>query len=117
MCITSASPVQLALVISSLTFDVACSTPEELPIWNYDGSSTGQAPGHDSEVLLKPVALFPDPFRGLPHMLVLCETITPDHKPLPDNTRAPAKALFDRKLDEIPWFGAYAFTHACSLYS
>jgi glutamine synthetase len=83
----------------------APTTPEELPIWNYDGSSTGQAPGHDSEVLLKPVALFPDPFRGLPHMLVLCETLTPDMKPLPDNTRAPAKALFDRKLDEVPWFG------------
>ena len=27
--------------------------PEDLPIWNYDGSSTGQAPGHDSEVLIK----------------------------------------------------------------
>ena len=25
-------------------------TLETLPIWNYDGSSTGQAPGHDSEV-------------------------------------------------------------------
>jgi len=24
--------------------------PEDLPVWNYDGSSTGQAPGHDSEV-------------------------------------------------------------------
>lgn len=29
------------------------------------GSSTGQAPGHDSEVLLKPVRIFPDPFRGM----------------------------------------------------
>lgn len=26
---------------------------DDLPIWNYDGSSTGQAPGHNSEVLLK----------------------------------------------------------------
>ncbi|RYG48734.1 hypothetical protein EON67_07315 [archaeon] len=31
---------------------------------NFDGSSTGQAPGHDSEVLLKPVAMYADPFRG-----------------------------------------------------
>ena len=37
---------------------------DELPIWNFDGSSTGQAPGHDSEVLIKPVAIYPDPFRG-----------------------------------------------------
>lgn len=26
--------------------------PEELPIWNFDGSSTGQAPGEDSDVYL-----------------------------------------------------------------
>lgn len=26
--------------------------PSELPKWNYDGSSTGQAPGEDSEVIL-----------------------------------------------------------------
>jgi glutamine synthetase len=24
----------------------------QLPKWNYDGSSTGQAPGEDSEVIL-----------------------------------------------------------------
>lgn len=33
-------------------------------MWNYDGSSTGQAPGHDSEVYLVPRAIFKDPFRG-----------------------------------------------------
>jgi hypothetical protein len=32
--------------------------PEELPHWNYDGSSTGQAPGTDSEVYLIPRAIF-----------------------------------------------------------
>jgi glutamine synthetase len=26
---------------------------QDLSVWNYDGSSTGQAPGHDSEVLIK----------------------------------------------------------------
>ncbi|RWW69751.1 hypothetical protein BHE74_00022619, partial [Ensete ventricosum] len=26
--------------------------PSQLPKWNYDGSSTGQAPGEDSEVIL-----------------------------------------------------------------
>jgi glutamine synthetase len=25
--------------------------PSQLPKWNYDGSSTGQAPGEDSEVI------------------------------------------------------------------
>ncbi|KAL3568431.1 hypothetical protein D5086_031082 [Populus alba] len=28
------------------------SDPSKLPKWNYDGSSTGQAPGEDSEVIL-----------------------------------------------------------------
>lgn len=32
--------------------------PEDLPNWNYDGSSTGQAPGHDSEVYLLPRHIF-----------------------------------------------------------
>lgn len=30
----------------------------ELPLWNYDGSSTGQAPGDDSEVMLRPVKIY-----------------------------------------------------------
>jgi hypothetical protein len=34
------------------------SKPEDLPHWNYDGSSTGQAPGTDSEVYLVPRAIF-----------------------------------------------------------
>ena len=46
------------------TVDKAPKSVDELPIWNYDGSSTEQAPGSDSEVLIKPVAMFEDPFRG-----------------------------------------------------
>ena len=45
----------------------------DLPSWNYDGSSTGQAEGSNSDCFLKPVAMFNDPFRGNPHKLVLCE--------------------------------------------
>ncbi len=45
----------------------------DCPEWNFDGSSTGQAPGNDSEVLLRPVAMFRDPFRRDPHKLVMCE--------------------------------------------
>jgi len=37
----------------------------DLKVWNYDGSSTGQADGHNSEVLLKPRAIFNDCFRDL----------------------------------------------------
>lgn len=87
------------------TLDAKPGDVSELPVWNFDGSSTGQAPGDDSEVLLKPVAIFDDPFRGGDNILVLCECLTPKMEALPTNTREGAKALFDQKLDEKPWFG------------
>jgi glutamine synthetase len=43
----------------------------ELPIWNFDGSSTGQAEGSNSDVYLYPVALYRDPFRLGDNKLVL----------------------------------------------
>ena len=33
------------------TLEKKPTSPSELPVWNYDGSSTEQAPGADSEVL------------------------------------------------------------------
>lgn len=39
---------------------------DDLPRWNFDGSSTNQAPGVDSEVCLVPRKIFRDPFRATP---------------------------------------------------
>lgn len=65
---------------------------ENLPKWNFDGSSTDQAPGDDSEVILRPCAIFKDPFRpradGLSNILVMCDTWTPSGEALDTNTRA-----------------------------
>ena len=36
------------------TVDANKASLDQLPSWNYDGSSTDQAPGEDSEVLIKP---------------------------------------------------------------
>ena len=79
----------------------------DLPDWNYDGSSTDQAPGEDSEVLIKPRAIFKDPFRGGNNILVLTDTYTPAGEPLPTNTRAKAAAIFEesRVKAEEPIFG------------
>jgi glutamine synthetase len=66
-------------------------------------------------VLLKPVRIFPDPFRGAPNILVLCECIAPDHTPIPSNTRRDAFESFNKALQEKPWFGLeqeYTLFHA-----
>jgi len=81
----------------------------KLPKWNFDGSSTGQAPGDDSEVILRPCAIYKDPFRprsdGAQNILVMCDTYTPAGEPLPTNTRAVAEAWMKGKEDEEVWFG------------
>ena len=76
----------------------------ECPDWNYDGSSTKQASGNDSEVILKPKALYNDPFRenGL---LLLCDTYLPDNTPHSTNTRVNAVNIFNKNNDLEPMFG------------
>ena len=89
-----------------------------MPMWNYDGSSTGQADGKDSEIFLKPVKIVPDPFREHPNaLLVLCDTwiIDKDNSmqnnvvyiPHPGNTRYHTNQLFKNNYvnEQNPWFG------------
>lgn len=82
---------------------------DKLPRWNFDGSSTDQAPGDDSEVILRPCRIFKDPFRpradGLDNILVMCDTYTPAGEAIPTNTRAIAAKAFEGKEDEEVWFG------------
>lgn len=78
----------------------------QLPSWNYDGSSTGQADGSNSEVIIKPCAVFNDPFReGHNSKLVLCDTYLPNSDPHPDNTRYHANRKFNKALELSPLFG------------
>jgi len=69
----------------SRTLNKVPKKPEELPTWNYDGSSTGQAPGDDSEVYLVPRSIFRDPFRGGDNIIVLCDCYEPP-RAKPDGT-------------------------------
>ena len=81
-------------------------TIEEFPIWNFDGSSTNQAEGGDSDVFMQPVSVFPDPTRGPGDWLVLCETQNPDKTPHESNTRARARAAQDEAGEDVrAWIG------------
>ena len=74
-------------------------TVEECPMWSFDGSSTLQADGGDSDCLLKPVAIYPDPAR-LNGYLVMCEVLNADGTPHASNGRA----TIDDDDDDF-WFG------------
>lgn len=87
------------------TVDKEPTKPEDLPIWNFDGSSTAQSDGHNSDVYLYPVAIYKDPFLGGPNKLVMCETYTWDKKPHVTNKRHMCKKAHDATLREKPWFG------------
>lgn len=60
---------------------------EDCPVWSFDGSSTRQAEGGDSDCLLKPVAIYPDPARR-DGFLVMTEVLNADGTPHSSNGRA-----------------------------
>ena len=64
----------------------------DVPEWNFDGSSTGQADTANSETILKPKALFQIADN---HYVTLCEVC------LPDENRTPHPSNFRAQLREI----------------
>ena len=72
---------------------------EECPVWSFDGSSTQQAEGSASDLLLRPVAVFPDPVRKN-GWLVMTEVLNPDSTPHSTNGRATIE-----DDDDDFWFG------------
>eukprot|EP00795_Rhopilema_esculentum_P004551 gene4551-20804_t len=87
------------------TLDFEPTEVDHIPIWNFDGSSTGQAVGENSDVYLHPVRLFKDPFRRGKNKIVLCETYKHDHKPSASNRRKTCKQVMEQAKDFHPWFG------------
>ena len=80
--------------------------PSQIPIWNYDGSSTGQAEGKKSDTYLTPVMMYADPFLEGNNKLVLCETYKHDKTtPTETNRRRECTLLMERAKDHHPQFG------------
>src|SRR5258708_11246118 len=74
-------------------------------IWGFDGSSTNQAPGKNSDCVLRPVFTCPDPLRGGDNLLGLCEVELIDFTPHPTNTRSACVAAAKKYADQEPMFG------------
>ncbi|KAB0345344.1 hypothetical protein FD754_022270 [Muntiacus muntjak] len=64
-------------------------------LWNFDGSSTFQSEGSNSDIYLVPAAVFRDAFRKDPNKLVFCEVFKYNRKPEDTNLGH----TYKRKMD------------------
>lgn len=82
-------------------------TVADFPEWSFDGSSTNQAAGHDSDCVIKPVNFVKDPIRGEGNYIVMCEVFDPEGKvPHESNSRAQLRAVLDAGAAKYePWAG------------
>lgn len=79
---------------------------EDLPLWQYDGSSTYQALGGNSDTTLVPRAIYRDPFKvGERDVIVVCDTYKPDGDPTESNHRYLMQDAVDKTEMYEPWFG------------
>ncbi len=80
---------------------------EDFPEWSFDGSSTEQAVGTDSDCILKPVNFIKDPTRGEGNYLVMTEVFEPDGvTPHESNSRAQLRAVLEAGAGDLDtWMG------------
>ncbi|KAM0789017.1 glutamate--ammonia ligase [Microbotryomycetes sp. NB124-2] len=89
----------------TMTLEKAVKSVDDLKEWNFDGSSTGQAEGSNSDVFLRPAAVFKDPFRRGDNILVICETYNNDGTPNKHNHRYSCMKTMAAAAEHEPWFG------------
>ena len=86
-------------VVGSFKGDV-----KECPEWNFDGSSTNQAEGNNSDCVLKPVRVYVNPLE-LNSYLVLCEVWDVDGNPHKSNFRFQLDEIQSKHSEEDVWVG------------
>jgi len=82
----------------------------DCPEWGFDGSSTEQAEGGDSDCILKPVRIYrnslPSPScTSHNYHIVFCEVMDRDGNPHVSNRRAALVEIAKRYSDQKMWFG------------
>lgn len=78
----------------------------DFPEWGFDGSSTEQATGDDSDCILHPVSFIKDPIRKENNYLVMCEVFTGEGKTHISNSRAQLREVLDAgAAKHDPWIG------------
>jgi len=78
----------------------------DFPDWGFDGSSTNQAHGDNSDLILKPVSFYTDPITDTGNYLVLCEVYLDEERPHPTNTRAVLRHKLELcQKEHDPWIG------------
>ena len=68
---------------------------DDFPEWGFDGSSTNQATGDNSDCILKPVSFVINPLEE-DSFLVMCEVFNRDETPHKTNTRAILRNILDQ---------------------
>jgi len=81
------------------------SKVEDLPVWNYDGSSCYQANGENSDTYLQPVKMYPCPFTKGDNILVMCETYNHENEATATNKRKKCAEVMKAAASTKPWFG------------
>ncbi|CAD7682602.1 unnamed protein product [Nyctereutes procyonoides] len=93
------------LCCKTWTLDSEPTGVEELPEWNFDGSSTFKSEGSNSDMYLVPAAMIRDPFCKDSNKLVFCEVFKYNSKPAETNSRHTCKQIMDMVSNQHPWFG------------
>ncbi len=79
---------------------------EDFSEWNFDGSSTRQAEGNNSDCILQPVNFVKDPIRGENNYLVMCEVLKADGTVHESNSRAQLREVLNAgAAKQDPWIG------------
>jgi len=91
--------------VSTLIKDENNNINLNIPNWNFDGSSTNQSKSRISDIILKPVRVFTNPFFDENAFLVLCETYNSDDTPHDTNHRRKLAENMEKYKEQEGLFG------------